>query len=154
VLPKVNSVEDLEIVTDAMEAFGRAKGTISLVASIESALALHNVGAIAAWRSVYGPEKGGELRALLVKFHLSRDCRYMFIDHLVWGRRLYDYLAFHPRNRLTGGFLVCANTSVIRTPSRQELLYPRSKIAVTAKAFSLEAIDMVRTFCALSLVSV
>ena len=61
-------MEDLEIVTDAMEAFGRAKGTINLVASIESALALHNVGAIAAWRSVYGPEKGGELRALLVSF--------------------------------------------------------------------------------------
>jgi len=37
----------------------------------------------------------------------------------------------------------CANTSVIRTPSRQELLYPRSKIAVTARAFGLEAIDMV-----------
>jgi len=38
----------------------------------------------------------------------------------------------------------CADTSVIRTPSRQELLYPRSKIAVTARAFGLEAIDMVR----------
>jgi citrate lyase beta subunit len=40
--------------------------------------------------------------------------------------------------------LDCADTSVVRTPSRQELLYPRSKIAVTAKAFGLEAIDMVR----------
>ena len=38
----------------------------------------------------------------------------------------------------------CADTSVIRTPSRQELLYPRSKIAVTARAYGLEAIDMVR----------
>lgn len=61
-------MEDLETVTDAMEAIGRAKGTINLVASIESAFALHNVGAIAAWRSVYGPEKGGELRALLASF--------------------------------------------------------------------------------------
>jgi citrate lyase subunit beta-like protein len=66
VLPKVHSVEELETVTDALEAFGRAKGTVNFVASIESALALHNIGTIAAWRSVYGPEKGGELRALLV----------------------------------------------------------------------------------------
>jgi len=108
VLPKVHSVEELETVTEAMEAFGRAKGIIDFVASIESALALHNIGTIAAWRSVYGPEKGGELRALL------------------FGAE--DY---------------CADTSVVRTPSRQELLYSRSKIAVTAKAFGLEAIDMV-----------
>jgi hypothetical protein len=39
----------------------------------------------------------------------------------------------------------CADTSVIRTPSRRELLYPRSKIAIAAKAFGLEAIDMVRS---------
>ena len=54
-----------------MEAFGRSQGTIHLVASIESARALHNIGGIAAWKSVYGPEKGGELRALLVRFPLS-----------------------------------------------------------------------------------
>ncbi|KAI0304346.1 citrate lyase beta subunit [Multifurca ochricompacta] len=108
VLPKIHSVEDLEIVTDAMEAFGRAQGTINLIASIESALALHNVGAIASWKSVYGPEKGGELRALLFAAE--------------------DY---------------CADTSIIRTASRQELLYPRSQIAITAKAFGLDAIDMV-----------
>lgn len=71
VLPKVHSVEELETVTDAMEAFGRAKGTIHFVASIESARALHNIGTIAAWRSVYGPEKGGGLRALLVTPFIS-----------------------------------------------------------------------------------
>lgn len=65
-LPKIHSVEDLEMVTDAMEAFGRAKGTINFVACIESARALYNIGTIAAWRSVYGPEKGGKLIALLV----------------------------------------------------------------------------------------
>ncbi|KAG7089746.1 hypothetical protein E1B28_011400 [Marasmius oreades] len=37
----------------------------------------------------------------------------------------------------------CADTSIIRTRSRQELLYTRSQIAVAAKAFRLEAIDMV-----------
>ncbi|EMD39982.1 hypothetical protein CERSUDRAFT_150852 [Gelatoporia subvermispora B] len=37
----------------------------------------------------------------------------------------------------------CADTSIIRTKSRQELLYTRSKIAITAKAYGLNAIDMV-----------
>lgn len=65
-LPKIHSAEDLEAVTDAIEAFGRAKGTINFVASIESARSLYNIGTIAAWRSVYGTEKGGKLTALLV----------------------------------------------------------------------------------------
>ena len=47
---------------------------------------------------------------------------------------------------LTRTFLDCADSSVIRTSSRQELLYPRSKIAVVAKAFGLGAIDMVCDF--------
>lgn len=38
----------------------------------------------------------------------------------------------------------CADTSVVRTTSRQELLYVRSQIVIMAKAFELEAIDMVR----------
>jgi len=37
----------------------------------------------------------------------------------------------------------CADTSIIRTPSRRELLYTRSQIVIAAKAFGLEAIDMV-----------
>lgn len=37
----------------------------------------------------------------------------------------------------------CADTSVIRSPSRRELLYPRSQIVIAAKAFKLDAIDMV-----------
>jgi citrate lyase beta subunit len=40
----------------------------------------------------------------------------------------------------------CADTSVIRTPSRLELLYVRSQIAIAAKAFGLDAIDMVCGF--------
>lgn len=40
-------------------------------------------------------------------------------------------------------FIDCADTSIIRTDSRQELLYTRSQIVVAAKAFGLEAIDMV-----------
>ncbi|KAF8609711.1 beta subunit of citrate lyase [Ceratobasidium sp. AG-I] len=37
----------------------------------------------------------------------------------------------------------CADTSIIRTRSRQELLYPRSQMATAAKAFGLQCIDMV-----------
>lgn len=37
----------------------------------------------------------------------------------------------------------CADTSIIRTPSRRELLYTRSHIVIAAKAFGLDAIDMV-----------
>lgn len=40
-------------------------------------------------------------------------------------------------------FSVCADTSIIRTATREELLYPRSKLALAAKAFGLQAIDMV-----------
>jgi len=37
----------------------------------------------------------------------------------------------------------CADTSIVRTPSLRELLYTRSQIVIAAKAFGLEAIDMV-----------
>ena len=37
----------------------------------------------------------------------------------------------------------CADVGIVRTPSRAELLYHRSKLVVTAKAFGLGAIDLV-----------
>jgi len=37
----------------------------------------------------------------------------------------------------------CADTSIIRTETRKELLYTRSQIVVAAKAFGVDAIDMV-----------
>ncbi|TEB39694.1 beta subunit of citrate lyase [Coprinellus micaceus] len=37
----------------------------------------------------------------------------------------------------------CADTGIVRTPSRRELLYTRSQIVLAAKAFGLDAIDMV-----------
>ncbi|EIN12833.1 citrate lyase beta subunit [Punctularia strigosozonata HHB-11173 SS5] len=36
----------------------------------------------------------------------------------------------------------CADTSIVRTRSRSELLYARSRMVIAAKAFGLEAIDM------------
>ena len=41
------------------------------------------------------------------------------------------------------GMLDCADVGVIRTSGRTELLYPRSKLVTTAKAFGLQAIDLV-----------
>ncbi|WRT66818.1 uncharacterized protein IL334_003781 [Kwoniella shivajii] len=37
----------------------------------------------------------------------------------------------------------CADVGLTRTPSREELLYPRSRLVTTAKAFGLQAIDLV-----------
>ena len=38
----------------------------------------------------------------------------------------------------------CADVGLIRTPSRMEMLYPRSQIVTAAKAYGLQAIDLVR----------
>ncbi|WWD15632.1 hypothetical protein CI109_100054 [Kwoniella shandongensis] len=37
----------------------------------------------------------------------------------------------------------CADVGLTRTPTREELLYPRSRLVTTAKAFGLQAIDLV-----------
>lgn len=108
-MPKIHSAEELEIVTDAMEAFGRAKGIINFVASIESARALYNIGTIAAWRSVYGPEKGGKLMALLViPLITSRGCYRMFtmIRSPSLGQKIVRFLSQSFQGiRLTRTFL-------------------------------------------------
>ena len=37
----------------------------------------------------------------------------------------------------------CASTSIVRSPSRIELLHARSRLVLAAKAFNVPAIDMV-----------
>ncbi|KAJ8501934.1 hypothetical protein ONZ51_g301 [Trametes cubensis] len=115
VMPKIHSAQDLDQVSE--EIFLAYKGhkfrnpdgpAVQIVASIESAKAMYNLGPIASWTSRYGPALGGQLSALLFAAE--------------------DY---------------CADTGIIRTTSRQELLYTRSHIVVIAKAFGLKAIDMV-----------
>ncbi|KAI0766424.1 Pyruvate/Phosphoenolpyruvate kinase-like domain-containing protein [Trametes elegans] len=115
VLPKVHSVQDLDHVSEEIFVTYKANKfrdpygpPVQIVASVESAKAMYNLGAIAGWQSRYGPALGGQLSALLFAAE--------------------DY---------------CADTGIIRTSSRQELLYTRSHIVVTAKAFGLKAIDMV-----------
>ncbi|KAJ7212309.1 citrate lyase beta subunit [Mycena pura] len=107
VLPKVHSADDLDVVSRTLQAASKVASTsLELIASIESARALWNLGAIAAWR----PENslGGTLTTLLFAAE--------------------DY---------------CADTGILRSPSRHELLYTRSSIVIAAKAFGLNAIDMV-----------
>ncbi|KAJ7712438.1 Pyruvate/Phosphoenolpyruvate kinase-like domain-containing protein [Mycena metata] len=107
VLPKVHSAEDLHTVSRAIHDANTTSNTLGLVASIESARASYNLGAIASWTSEFG-RVGGTLTGLLFAAE--------------------DY---------------CADTSILRSSSRRELLYTRSSIVITAKAFGLEAIDMV-----------
>ena len=69
----------------------------------------------------------------------------MFQLAVVCSGRLCVYSAVQVSLTLRGRIHTdCADTSIIRTPSRQELLYTRSRIVIAAKTYGLEAIDMVR----------
>ncbi|KAL5520024.1 hypothetical protein ACEPAG_1684 [Sanghuangporus baumii] len=112
VLPKIHSVSDLDDVAELVSWASSSSSAhrsqpLRLVASIESARALWDIGKIASWKAHNGPTGG-----ILVSLLFAAE----------------DY---------------CADTSIIRTTSRLELLYTRSQIALAAKAHGLEAIDMV-----------
>ena len=73
VLPKIHSAQDLHFVSEHIYMTYRAHKIrnlhgppVQLVASIESAKAMHNLSEIASWQSTWGPERGGKLAALLV----------------------------------------------------------------------------------------
>ncbi|KAJ7695985.1 Pyruvate/Phosphoenolpyruvate kinase-like domain-containing protein [Mycena rosella] len=121
VLPKVHSAEDMDTVSNAIHAAGD-RPPLGLVASIESARASWNIGAIAGWKSNFS-RTGGKLMALLASLTLHPH----FIS------------PYESINSPTD----CADTAILRSPSRLELLYTRSQIVIAAKAFGLEAIDMV-----------
>ncbi|TFL04025.1 citrate lyase beta subunit, partial [Pterulicium gracile] len=107
VLPKIHSAADLHYVSQTihMARKGPGSGPLEIVASIESAKGLWNIGEIAQWASTTA-----DIRLVALLFAAE------------------DY---------------CADTGISRTPSRQELLYTRSQVVNAAKAFSLQAIDMV-----------
>ena len=155
VLPKVHSAQDLHHVSEEVYMAYRAHKSrstdeppVQLVASIESAKAMHNLGEIASWQSTWGAAQGGKLSALLVRaflraFTVLRSDIHTITWRLVCCGRLY----VRSRSECQGLADIaadCADTGIIRTTSRQELLYTRSNIVVTAKAFGLGAIDMVR----------
>jgi len=65
------------------------------------------------------------------------------IPRLVCCRRLCVVSSQYHLPKCSCIRLDCADTSILRTRSRQELLYTRSQIAIAAKAFGLESVDMV-----------
>ncbi|KAI6114149.1 citrate lyase beta subunit [Pisolithus sp. B1] len=109
VLPKINSIEDLDRVSRTIRQHSTSSCPPRIVASLESARSIWNLRDIVQWKSKFGAQKGGQLGALLACIFLS----------------------------------YCADTSAVRTASRQELLFVRSQIVIAAKASGLEAIDMV-----------
>ena len=77
-LPKVNSARDLDCVSREIYSASalhssRDAHEIRLVASIESAKSLFNLGSIASWQSEHGPLHGGKLSVLLVSVLSSRS---------------------------------------------------------------------------------
>ncbi|KAL1745119.1 Pyruvate/Phosphoenolpyruvate kinase-like domain-containing protein [Schizophyllum fasciatum] len=67
VLPKINSTKDLNHVSAAIRELTRVDPgrALNLVASVESAQALWNIGSIGHWKSEHGALMGGRLSALL-----------------------------------------------------------------------------------------
>lgn len=68
VLPKIHSSEDLDVVSDKV-AVSRGKlqdPSLNIIPSIESAKGMFNLGSIAQWKSIHGPDAGGNLNSLLV----------------------------------------------------------------------------------------
>jgi len=114
---------------------------LSIVASIESAQALWRIGEIAQWKS-----KHGRLSALLVRPNDCPPLLAMAYAHLSLRRRIVRGLSYRASWVIWSNLVICvdcADTRIIRTPFHQELLYTRSKIVAAAKAFGLDAIDMV-----------
>jgi citrate lyase subunit beta-like protein len=101
-----------------------------------------NLGEIAAWKSEYGP-MGGILSALLVRNSSYGHLPVILNPNPSLPQKTVLFLLFPSCSWVTFIFQDCADTAIIRTPSRLELLHARSQIVVAAKAFALEAIDMV-----------
>jgi citrate lyase subunit beta-like protein len=93
VLPKIHSAQDLHYVSREIRNIHVAsprdpkKSPLRIVASIESAKGLWNLGDIAAWKSEYGSHLGGSLSALLVRAIIHLECRLWADVHEVrmWG---------------------------------------------------------------------
>ncbi|KAL9933753.1 hypothetical protein V8E36_007411 [Tilletia maclaganii] len=135
VLPKVESAEDILLVLDKLAVL-RPEGAppIALILSVESAAALHNMPAIITTvqqriteltthleSSSSAPPSGSSSPA-----PAGAAQPLAYLSALLFASE--DF---------------CAATSIIRTRSRLSLLVPRAQVVLTARAFGLEAIDMV-----------
>lgn len=71
ILPKIHSRQDLDYVSDLVSSSSRGFSqhpNLQIVASIESARGIWDLGSIAGWKSNHNPQVGGELSAILVRF--------------------------------------------------------------------------------------
>ncbi|KAJ7164637.1 Pyruvate/Phosphoenolpyruvate kinase-like domain-containing protein [Mycena crocata] len=115
VLPKVHSAEDLHYVSSEIHAASRALG-----GSLETSGT--SLGLIASIESARASWNLGTIAAWKSEFGQLGGT----LTALLFAAE--DY---------------CADTSILRSSSRLELLYTRSQIVIAAKAFGLNAVDMV-----------
>ncbi|KOS14150.1 citrate lyase beta subunit [Malassezia pachydermatis] len=111
-LPKVEQVEDIEMVASCAARTGSYSATspLNMIVSIESAASLLHIPTLI--------EKAKD--RLASYDHVARIVALLFASE--------DY---------------CAATGVRRTRDRRGLLFPRSQLVTIAKAYQLQAIDMV-----------
>ncbi|KAK0534688.1 hypothetical protein OC842_002556 [Tilletia horrida] len=124
VLPKVESAEDVFLVLDKAAVL-RPEGAppIALILSVESAASLHNMPTI-------------------ISNVQQRLAEMTHIDDPSDSSPPAPTLAYLSA-LLFASEDFCAATSIIRTRSRHSLLVPRAQLVLTARAFGLDAIDMV-----------
>jgi citrate lyase beta subunit len=117
---------------------------LNIVPSIESARGLWNLGAIAGWKASGGNDIGVRLSAVLV-WHNSTAilCNVLTFSSLQQRTVSFDLVEVHLLSFPYLRSKDCADTSILRSASRRELLFTRSQIVIAAKTFGLEAIDMV-----------
>ncbi|CAE6428471.1 unnamed protein product [Rhizoctonia solani] len=122
VMPKIHSAGYLDKVASYVPE-GRP---LSIIASIESARGLWDAGHIAGWRAGQGAGNKVTVSSLLASTPKTNLAHVLTDPFRPFAAE--DY---------------CADTHIIRTKTRQELLYPRSQMATAAKAFGIQCIDMV-----------
>ena len=102
------------------------------MASVESARALFHIGGIASWKPQYYGTGGRKARLAGLLF-AAEDCKLEFLFAIVLRSEGTECVRVD-----------CADTGIVRTLERTELLYTRSQVVIAAKTYGLEAIDMVR----------
>lgn len=136
VIPKVNSAADVQAVDALINSHGleKTKASLRIIASIESPLALMNL------KEVRPPLLFPELS--LTSLSRSQPLRSASIPSscvlLLFSVRLANLISYQFASED-----YCATSNLLRTSSRHEMAYARSAIVAHAKAYGLQAIDLV-----------
>lgn len=126
-IPKVDNADQVRRIDRCINEHGLedTKDSLKIIASVESPLSLLNL------REVSFPESAAieaTAELMIVPCLLQIATSSKRLDSLLFAAE--DY---------------CASSSITRTPSRVEMLFARSSVVTHAKAFGLNAIDLVRT---------